>query len=117
MIVRALDSNGDWTYGAGKSCYVKDGAAVAQKTKCRLLSIYNDCFFSMTSGIDYFNLLGSKNVPALNLAISGTILNTRGVAKLVQLSVSLDKTFRGFSVSYKEQTIYSTIPISDSLGG
>lgn len=108
MIVRALDSTGDWTFGNGLSNYLSANAAVAQSIQTRVLSFLGDCFFDATAGIDWFNLLGSKNQIGLNLAISSTILNTENVTGILQLSVVLNE-LRNFSVSYSVQTTYSVV--------
>jgi hypothetical protein len=61
MKVRALDGNWDFMFGKGKQCYATESLATAYDAKQKILSWYNDCFFDMQSGIDYKNLLGSKN--------------------------------------------------------
>jgi hypothetical protein len=107
MLVRAIDSNHDWLFGQSTNCYVANNAAIAQNINTRLSSFLGNCFFDLTAGIDWFNLLGSKDQTALNLAISATILNTEGVTGIVQLSLNLSIK-RVFSVSYVAQTVYST---------
>lgn len=52
MIVRALDINGDWTFGQGKGNYLTNQAAIAQNVQTRLLSFLGDCFFDPTAGIN-----------------------------------------------------------------
>lgn len=61
MRVRALDGNWDFKFGQGKQCYASESLATAYDVKQKILCWYNDCFFDMQSGIDYKNLLGSKN--------------------------------------------------------
>lgn len=71
------------------------------------MSFLGDCFFDITAGIDWFNLLsGSKNELVLNLNVSSIILNTTGVTGILQLNISLNAQ-RGSSISYKAQTVYS----------
>jgi hypothetical protein len=107
-IIRALDLNGDWTFGQGINNYKRNQDALAQDIGSNLASFLNDCFFDTTSGIDWWNLIGSKDQTGLNLAISTTILNTVGVTGINQVSVSLDNS-RHFSVSYKVQSIYGVL--------
>lgn len=110
MIVRALDTNNDWTFGAGKSNYKSGNAAVAQNIQTRLMSFLGDCFFSIGAGIDWFTFLGgSKSQLALNLAISSTILNTANVTGLKQMNLSLDPKTRNFFITYRVQTIYGVV--------
>lgn len=106
MIVRALDSTGDWQFGKSKNDYISNNNTVKQNIKTRLLSFLGNCFFDITAGIDWFNFLSSKNQAALNLSISSVILNTANVTGLLQLTVSLTEN-RLFSVSYNVQTAYS----------
>lgn len=105
-IVRALDENGEWTFGRGLNNYLSGNAAVAQDIACNLSMFLGDCFFQTNAGIDWFNLLGSKNQPAILLAINAAILNTLGVTGLLQTSVNLSEN-RVLSVTYKVQTVYS----------
>ena len=108
MIVRALDSDGDWTYGKGKNNYLTDLNAVVQNINSRVKSFLGDCFFDLGAGIDWFHLIGSKNQTTLNLSIAAVILNTEDVTGILLLNVDLDHETRSFSVSYKVQTSYST---------
>lgn len=61
MRIRALDGNWDWQWGKGKQNYASESLATAYDVKQKLLCWFNDCFFDMQAGIDYKNLLGSKN--------------------------------------------------------
>ena len=116
MIVRAIDSDNDWTFGKGRNNYKRNQEAVAQMIKTRLQSFLSDCFFAANDGIDWWNLIGSKNQLGLSLAISSTILNTEGVSKLEELTLNLSDT-RLFSVSYKVTTLYEGLltPVVDTV--
>lgn len=105
MRVRALDVNGDWTFGKGKNDYLIDIDAVAQNIQTRLLMFLGDCFFSLTDGIDWFNLLGSKNEAGLVLAVKTVLVNTPGVTGIEQVSVSLS-TSRAIKITFNVQTSY-----------
>lgn len=109
MIVRALDSDGDWTFGKGRNNYLKDNAAVAQVLDLRVSMFLGDCFFALNEGIDWTNRLGSKDELALNLDIAARILNTPQVTGLLQLSTNLNRGTRGFTASYEVQTVYSRV--------
>jgi len=114
MIVRAIDENGDWTFGKGKNDYKSENNAVAQKILTRLSSFLGDCFFALDEGIDWFNLLGAKNQLALNLAISGKILNTEDVVGIIQLSINLSPQ-RELTIKYDVQTVYSRINLIEGF--
>jgi hypothetical protein len=107
--VRALDSNGDWSFGHGRADYLPVKASLRQKIQCRLYCFNNDCFFDMGDGIDWRHLLGAKDLTALKLAICTQILKTTGVLGLTSTAYDLDPETRDFSATYTCQTIYSTL--------
>lgn len=106
MIVRSIDLDGDWSFGKGRNDYLSANDAIGQNIKTRLQSFLGDCFFAMSAGIDWFNLLGSKNIIGLQLSIQATILNTTGVTRIVDFSLSLE-TNRRLNLQYTVETIYS----------
>lgn len=103
MIVRGLDANGDWLFGKGKNDYKSGLTAIAQSIKTRLSSFLGDCFFNLGAGLDWFNLLGSKNESAIQLAVATTILNTENVTGILELSVNVD-SIRNITIKYNVQT-------------
>lgn len=108
MIVRAVTADNDWCYGKGKNDYKKDRSAVAQNIKTRLQSFLGDCPFATNAGIDWWNILGTKNIVGAKLAISSIILNTTDVTGILELSFNLDNN-RAFTISYRVQTIYGVV--------
>lgn len=108
MRMRNVNNDFSWSYGKGKNDYKRDLLATAQSIKTRLMSVLGDCFFSLDSGIDWFNLLGGKNLPAINLAVSSTILNTDNVTGINQVSINLNEQ-RQLTIQYSAQTIYGTL--------
>lgn len=109
MIVRALNPvTGDWTFGQGKNNYLSSVPAIQQSIKTRLSSFLGDCFFATDSGIDWFNLLGTKQILQLRLAIATTILNTPNVSGIIELLVTLDAV-RELTVQYTVTTNFSDI--------
>ncbi len=108
MRVRAIDSENDWKFGKGRNDYKYDISAVAQNLKTRIQSFLNDCFFHREAGIDWFNLLGSKNYLSLQLSINSTILNTEGVIAITNIEQNIDSD-RHYSVTYSVDTIFGNI--------
>lgn len=108
MIVRAIDAQNDWLYGKGANDYKKDRDAVAQAIKTRLQSFLGDCFFQNSAGIDWFNLLGSKQIVTLRLSIGTVLLNTPSVLKINELSFNISPS-RALTVKYSVDTIFGTI--------
>lgn len=106
MITRLIDSNNDFTFGAGISNYLTEENAVNQNIKTRLQSFYNDCFFDTEAGIDWFNFLGYKNHSGLKNAVAKMILTTTGVSSLDELSFSLSEN-RQLLIQYRVTTLWS----------
>lgn len=117
MTFRNLDGNHDWTFGAGKSNYVTGAKEVAINVKTRVLSFWNDCFFDMDTGIDYWNLLERNTQTQLENAIQQTIIQTPGVSSIQKINVYLNSN-RRLSLQYSIQTIYDEEFAEDmELGG
>lgn len=114
MIVRSIDADNDWQFGKGRNDYLSNNDAIGQNIKTRLQSFIGDCFFAMSAGIDWFNLLGSKNIIGLQLAIQATILNTTGVTRIVDFSLSLESN-RRLKLQYTVETIYSRGGIAGAI--
>lgn len=118
MIIRNLDSNGDWLFGAGKAYYLSGNPAIGLNIKTRILSWLGDCFFDTTAGIDWANRLGSKNQRSLlELDLKRIILQSYGVTGIVSFETML--TGRSFSASYTINTIFSkgyTQTVTQELG-
>ncbi len=106
--VRALDSHGDWTWGKGRNNYKIQNAMVAQNLQTRLLCQLGDCFFDLPSGIDWFNLMGGKDLVQFALDVKTIILNTNYVTGIIELSANLDNT-RKRTLSYRVSTVFGDI--------
>ncbi len=106
MIIRGIDSNGDWVYGQGLNSYNNGQAAIEENIKTKILEWKNDCFFNQEAGIDWVNRLGSSDIDGLDTALKNLIAACYGVTSLIE--VNLDYTDRVFSVSYTIDTIFST---------
>lgn len=124
MIVRALDSSGDWTFGSGIQNYRVLNDAIGQSIRTRFLSWLGDCFFAVSDGIDWANLLGKNNELSINLAVNASLLNLSGpvngistilVTGITQLSFTVNPETREFTVQYSVSTIYSTRQITGSF--
>lgn len=106
MRVRAIDGGGDWLLGKGANDYAQGNNAVAFLIAYRLRSFLGDCFFDLSAGIDWFNLLGSKNETQLQLAISSVILNTENVTSIKQLLFDLNRSNRALTIHYSVSTTF-----------
>lgn len=106
MSVRAIDPSGDWTFGKGRNDYLRENDEVAQNLTTRLRSFLGDCFFAIDEGLDWFNLLGSKNQQLLEVAVRTVILNTTYVTGIRQLSITLDAQ-RSLELVYIVTTVFT----------
>ena len=89
MRFRNLDSNGDWCFGKGRNSYLRDNQALLLNIKTRILEFYQDCFFDMEKGIDWWNLMGGKNLQKVLVDVRKTILESYQVRRIVSLEYAL----------------------------
>ena len=114
MIVRALDAVNDWTFGKGRNDYKRGNDAIAQRLQTRLMSFLRDCFFATNDGLDWFNLMGGKDLTVIKLSIASTILNTEGVTSMVNLYVNRVEN-RGLTIGYSVTTVYTDASEQNAL--
>lgn len=110
-IFRGISAFNDWQFGQGGGSYFRRDRAIAADLKTSLLFFLNDCFFSMSTGIDWWNLLGSKNPAAqtqIVLATREVIVKTEGVVRIVSVEVSVNAVTRKATIKYVIDTLYST---------
>lgn len=107
MKVRALDINGDWTFGKGKSNYLSGTLAVAQIVQTRLYMIQGDCFWDPDGWVDWFRLLGTNQRKGLLYSIRAVIMNSPGVDRLNDLGIQVDRNRRS-TLNYDLTTVYGT---------
>lgn len=110
MRIRNLDAAGDWTLGKGRQDYLTGDRAIALNVATRLREFLGDCFWSLASGVDWWNLLGSKNPAAEVGIVLGTravLAGSEGVVRINSVDASTDVRTRKLSVSYNVDTIYS----------
>jgi hypothetical protein len=115
MRVRALDENGDWTFGKGKNSYLVDKQALGQNITTRLKSFLGDCFFDLRAGIDWFTLMGGKDQLSIELNVATTILNTPDVTGLETLDTIIDARTRNITISYAVASVYGLVSDEFSL--
>lgn len=106
MIIRNLDSDGDWTFGSGLQNFATGQQALAVNLKTRLLCWTQDCFFAPTFGVPWSNILGQKSTDVIVLSLSQFIAQSYGITKVTNVSFSLDLN-REAHVTYQVNTLYS----------
>lgn len=99
---------GDWTVGAGLNNYAQNNDAVEQDIAYTLNELFGNCFFATTRGIDWWTLLGGKNLLALSLAVNSALLGVTGVTGILQTNISLNEQ-RQCLITYNVQTQYGTL--------
>lgn len=107
---RGITGANDWTFGQGVNTYFTREKAVAADIKTALLFFLNDCFFAMTTGIDWWNLLGSKNPAAKNnilLQTRQTIISREGVVRINSVEARIDAARRRITINYNIDTVFS----------
>ena len=121
MRYRALDANGDSTFGSGKTQFlVNSPAAVAQAVQTRLLLMTGEWWLDTSEGTPYAqDVLGNDTKPYYDLAIQERILNTQGVSAILDYQSTLDAN-RNLKIPATVDTIYSsdagsTAPINITL--
>lgn len=108
MIIRAIDSNGDWTFGKGISSYMREDAAVMQDIKTRLLCFQFDCYFDSDFGIDWWTYLGTPNKKNdIITAAKKMILQTKGVSAIKSFDFTV--TNRIITMTYSVKLISGLI--------
>ena len=107
MTFRALDNNHDWTFGAGTANYVSANDEIALNLKTRLLSFWNNCFFDLEAGIDWFGLLEYNQQENLQDAINAVIIETEGITAINDIQVVM-RSGRNVNITYDVKTIYKT---------
>ena len=105
--MRNLDTTGDWQYGHGLSSYASDEAAIELNIKTRLASWVGNCFWDLSAGVDWINLLDAGQAKQLQISLATVISQSYGVVNVTFVQAALDPITRSFAVQYKADTIYS----------
>lgn len=110
MTFRAITGDNDWTFGRGIGSYLTANDAIIADVKTSLQFFLNDCYFAMSTGIDWWNLLGAKNPAARNniiLQCRQAIAQRQGVVRINSVSAVTDAETRKLRVVFNIDTIYS----------
>lgn len=108
MIIRKIDSQGDWEFGKGLSSYAADEQAVDENIKTRILSWTNDCFFALQEGVDWRGRLDVGQQSALVDEIKSLILRSYGVVGINSIDAIFNGNTRNITVTYNIDTIFGS---------
>jgi hypothetical protein len=104
---RALDANGDSTFGSGRTAFFVDNvAAVAQSIQTRMVLYTPEWFLDSTEGLDLSKIAGRGTTSTYDAEIQNHILGTKGVTSIDAYSSNLDRPTRKLSVSVDCSTIF-----------
>jgi hypothetical protein len=125
MIIRSLDTSGDWTFGLGKQNYLSGQDAIIQNIRTRLYEFFNNAFWNMEAGADWPRLLGTRGTKQeIILTCRAIILQSYGVNSVDSISVSYYGNTRSIIILYNISTIYTSnfnvqmqIDLAQILGG
>ena len=104
---RSLDSNLDWTWGAGRQNYATLENAINLDIATALKVFLGEIFWATNVGVDWWNLLGGKNETAIILQTRSTIISREGVQRITSLFPTLDRRTRNLNLTYAIDTKYS----------
>jgi hypothetical protein len=111
MKIRALDDSGDWLWGQGLQSYNYGSAAIEENLQTSLYCFLNDCFWNLSFGVDWWNLLGAKNPAAqanILLQTRQVISNSYGVTKINSVGAVFVSLTRALTINYNLNDIFST---------
>lgn len=115
MRYRALDLNGDYTFGRGRSEFLENTPeAVAQAVQTRLRLITGEWFLDQEEGTPYpTKILGYNTATTFDQAIQERILGTAGVDRIVSYSSVVEN--RNLTVTATISTIYGPVNFTQVL--
>lgn len=117
--MRNIDENGDWCFGNNLQDYGDNLTSTKNNIKTRLKSVMYDCFFDLTAGIDWFNILGNRGQYAkevIEINVRLCILQSLYVTELVDLRI-IETKERGLNLTYTINTIFGQITDNTVIGG
>ncbi len=111
---RALDVDGDYSFGHGSSDFLVDSAAaVAQAVMTRLKLWQGEWFLDLVDGMPWNQrVLGVSRPGPRDAAIRARILETPFVTHILDYTSSVDVASRSFSGSCKIDTAFGPTAIS-----
>lgn len=117
MRVRALDQNGDMTFGSGSANFlVNSPQAVLQCVLTALRLWQGEWFLDTTAGVPWSTqVLGMNTQSLYDNAIQTAIRGVQGVTAITSYSSSLNATTRELSVEAEISTAYGDATLSTSL--
>lgn len=107
---RGIDVDGDWLFGAGIQSYFVDEDAIAADIKTALRLFLGECFFDLSAGVDWWNLLSSRGPTveqSIVLQCRQVVAKREGVTRINRVEAILDHSTRRLSVAFNIDTIFT----------
>lgn len=106
MKFRGLDAQGDWTFGNGQQDYLTDQDAIAADVKTALQIFQGEVFWAVDAGVDWWNLLGSRDQVGVLLQTRQIIASRDGITRIKNVTAALNAQ-RRLSLTYSVDTVFS----------
>jgi hypothetical protein len=106
-MIRNVNQDGDWTFGAGLLNYRTGKDELILNLKTRLQSWRNNCFFDRIAGVDYNELLDKGTKPLLDQDVRRVIFQTRGVISIASFESQI--VGREYQATIGLNTVYGKL--------
>lgn len=115
MRYRALDANGDYSFGKSQGNFlINSPEAVGQAVQTRLRLLKGEWFLDVTEGMPWSTeVVGVRTRATRDQAVKTRVLGTQGVTGIA--SYASQVTGRGFSVQMTIDTLYGQVTVSEVL--
>lgn len=104
---RALDKDGDWTWGNGVQNYVTGQAATVLDISTALRVFLGEVFFALDFGVDWWNLISNKDEQGVIIQCRKIIAERDDVTRINQVTAALNSRARYLQVTFNINTVYS----------
>lgn len=112
MRYRRLDSEGDYTFGAGGADMLIDIEACAQSIRTRLWLLFWEWWEDLTDGLPLFQkILAQRDINVASEAIRNRILSTPHVRDIIYFSADWDNEQRHLLISCVVDTDYGQVTV------
>lgn len=111
-----LGANGDLAVVNGDYAFVSGQAACLQGVQIRILTYLGEIYLDTSLGVDYLNQILIKNPDPANVRtlVAAAIADTPDVIEVIGANLVIDSGRNG-SIHYKIRTVYSDLPVDDSV--
>lgn len=119
MRYRALDANGDATFGKGLlSFHIDNLAEIKQRISTKLRLMRGEWFIDTQEGVPWQVGLGysaGTRIQAMLLEVKSAILGVDGVTSIIKFESQFDSSTRAHAIIVEVNTIYGTTTVEEKL--